>query len=109
MPINRRTSFVVTSGTSVGSAYAVGIKDPFDRPVAFQLDMSSADVTIQGTNFFDLEADPTDVGSLWSNVTSGENLAASGLYVIDVSGAVFAAYRVLVNSVAGHVTAAFIQ
>ncbi len=104
--MSERVNFLVTSGSDVGSAYDMGIEYPKDRPVGFQLDLGSADVSIQGTNFFDYD---TNVGSLWVDIQSGTNISSSGLYVIDVSGVVFKGYRLLVNSVAGHVTAAFIQ
>jgi hypothetical protein len=68
-----------------------------------QLDVVSANITLQGTNAFSFD---NGVGKLWTNITSAENLTTSDLWFMDP---VFAGYNLVINSVAGHVTAIFAE
>lgn len=101
MATSRFTTVVnVTSGGTGLTEF--GVREPkHDRPMTYQLIVTSALVSLRGTNFFDHD---TGVGSHYVNIIDVMSLGTSGLFYID--GA-FAGYQVQVHSVAGSVRCIF--
>lgn len=88
MPAFDRSAVLANAVTSTGAGTPYWSSGRIEKPT-FQLQGTSFNADVQGTNFF-----YQDAGSHWLSVASG--ITTNGLFNSDFK---FAAFRVLVNSV----------